>query len=1494
MFTQGSELARQITAAASYSETVFTAAGHGIDAGATVALENMDNYSGEHTISEAPSGSELVVQTAFVTGPLQTPQTYSIVSASGSWGTGTRFFLTQSPELAVAAFDVGAYVDITGTTDYDGRWRVSGFSSNKNGVQIADLPFVSAQSGTMTLSAPAIRQLGDPSPITQVSQVSSGDTRSRITITGSHDYAVGDLISISDTTTYDGEHLIQAVGGQTLVIARTFSTTATGNLRRLETLATVSAATEYISGTALTVANHGYSSADRDVVDVSDTTNYDGRWRVLNAIDTDTIAILAPFVASESGSVARIERRVRQRNFDLRAAGSTTILSGASPNDVDRFGRTYCTYNGDYTLLHVGAPVRIANSAVAAWNGLTSIAEVNQSISAIFFDLPFSSINAGNSVSILVGDNGFQNVDNADLEYVTEQRFGSADFPVSWFFFLNCRLNVEGDLLHNPRLQKVVMQDERLEGNDNNDFITVTGRYEYGEPGEVIGEGLVFTTRTRNHWAAYMVAIDDGGEFEWNGGSIIGTNTGVFVQESGGTLRVRDGKVSGSIGSGYQDQNVPGSIGGISGSTLDIEGLSLSGMTRLRAYEEVSDIEFRDGATVTFQPGLILRDCAIDDVAALFAVSWSNSALLQNFREGSNVWCQPGAPDQSMTCEWRREFNIHVTDDGANVADARVWTREWDGITIPRRVGFTLSDGTASDDVQTYTGITGANGRLATDFNILTAFQNVASNAPFPYPFGVADGLFDTNARDLRGRSASVLSNQNTDTFDVSVVSYPHTINVQAVDLVGTGVRQATAQLIVDPSVTEADRAVVDAYTDLNTSARLYDRLKSWLVDNYDGESEPLVEFAGAALDLGTRNLTIDATSTDVLAFDATGDLTIRASTFTSPLRLTGTISMVNGAVMAASFRDANGQTAAVDIGVSDINGAVAGARYRMASSEATPTIYAGATMADGTSGTFAVRIREGGVWLGQAMMEWDVAVFSYAHQLSTLRTALSAEAANAPTFLLMADADITETKATIDGRTELTTAAHVYDAAKSYLSDNYAGESAVLVTRSGDAIDFGARDVTLSGVASAPIAFAADGAVTIRTSTFTSPILTTGIVSLVGGATTSAQITDATGTTAAVSLTTPDALATMALFAASGTLRAWGSGGSISASLTPSQIESGMRAVCARPGYTPQVRTLDTSAGGVFVEAFLAPVRELLPNGDVMLSGSVSPDVSVVHDTSDLTDPQMRIDIADAQVGVQVCYLEVETVSVVQSGLRYLAFGGGRCGINLSPTAGNELYLDAGVQLRRASAGDSNAGVRGTVFHPTNTPIDDTNGGIAIAGGVDLETLQRALLEDWDIDPDTAGTQSIAGHLTAVHNEVDSLVFDVEQGPASLESILAGVQAIGDGILAADIDPTTAGTQTFAGQLMTAATQAAVAASAATDAASDATAALQAITAAAAEVESGVSVQEALRQLLAGLLGRADIHGDTVTFRRIDSAATPVRVVTVGDDGARTGSDAV
>ena len=132
----------------------------------------------------------------------------------------------------------------------------------------------------------------------------------------------------------------------------------------------------------------------------------------------------------------------------------------------------------------------------------------------------------------------------------------------------------------------------------------------------------------------------------------------------------------------------------------------------------------------------------------------------------------------------------------------------------------------------------------------------------------------------------------------------------------GIGVAGIQSRLIIsDFNISESNRATVNAYTTIDNLDQLYDRAKSWKVTTanieYPTISTQPVTADGTVLDLGNRNLLVDASAGSAFAINAgTNTITIKSTaalvkgTKFSSIKTSGTVSTANGASLKFGYEN--------------------------------------------------------------------------------------------------------------------------------------------------------------------------------------------------------------------------------------------------------------------------------------------------------------------------------------------------------------------------------------------------------------------------------------------------------------------------------------------------------------------------------------------------------------------------------------------------------------
>jgi len=190
---------------------------------------------------------------------------------------------------------------------------------------------------------------------------------------------------------------------------------------------------------------------------------------------------------------------------------------------------------------------------------------------------------------------------------------------------------------------------------------------------------------------------------------------------------------------------------------------------------------------------------------------------------------------------------------------------------------------------------------------------------------GGANGTYlsGNNKVDYRG-----LTNNSNDNFTFNSCDYLFQIASSTKALKGVNGENIKVFMIPDFSITESTKATVDAYTSIDNSFQLYDRAKSYLYDNYAGESTTIVTRDGNQINIGSKDLNIDGTASSVFAYST--DITIKSSEFVDGITGSGTVNVLNGALLNGGDFDSDidyqtGPSTITDVTANNLNFSTSG-----------------------------------------------------------------------------------------------------------------------------------------------------------------------------------------------------------------------------------------------------------------------------------------------------------------------------------------------------------------------------------------------------------------------------------------------------------------------------------------------------------------------------------------------------------------------------------------
>ena len=445
--------------------------------------------------------------------------------------------------------------------------------------------------------------------------------------------------------------------------------------------------------------------------------------------------------------------------------------------------------------------------------------------------------------------------------------------------------------------------------------------------------------------------VNDDAYFRFGGRSVVGDTTvyskgvGLIVLGSGGSIWDTGGNGAFSTTSGNPTLEFfggvmvlgkPISFGGLNrqGSSNDhlgtgpvtIEDLTVrmtsGGQIRFdndeTAIINVSNIRFHGNSNILlFAEGFTTFSAIFDNVilqsygGQLVALRFDDLALLNN------------QADDDMQTNRGGEVLLFVNSDKGSSASITIKNTTACHLAFfgTALIEALAQDGTALEDIKYRIVDTVRDNRVTPIGTFATDFPELA------IPYGVStatvyNGMTDANgeaAPDILMSTFSADASEATrrsdysnggslgDSFDINMFGYGTVYAMQSAVLRTRGGTPIPFFLGADASITESDKATVDAYAELDTSAKVYDRLKSYLYNNYAGETEPYVTLSDDTLDFDDADIALNATGT-IVVVNTAGAVTLNVGdTFTGNIVTTGTVTVHADVTVDGSITDSAG-----------------------------------------------------------------------------------------------------------------------------------------------------------------------------------------------------------------------------------------------------------------------------------------------------------------------------------------------------------------------------------------------------------------------------------------------------------------------------------------------------------------------------------------------------------------------------------------------------------
>ena len=490
------------------------------------------------------------------------------------------------------------------------------------------------------------------------------------------------------------------------------------------------------------------------------------------------------------------------------------------------------------------------------------------------------------SGSVITQASGTTNTDLSGLASITGVTVFN-DGVRDLYILDNLQLLILGTQTINPFNECIFTQNWSAQYNVRNDgTLTINGYRSYFGRLQYSRQPWLISTENDNSYCFL-----NNGTFSWTGGAIH-SKRGVNLSGTSVTL-----------------DTVFGDCVHVNRFQFDCSNLTINGPIELQGFRcSVDEPEPLSNLILTGASGIDLTNTAgrnnigngahytfTDFVYKLSDfgcnLRYNNTADFINAEVGSALDVDPASSAENnsnnggVVAVYKR-INFNVKDlNGNNLQGAKVYFYTYDD---GNRVDVSSSFGSGFD----FTG---------TDIFSLTT--DASGNTATSQVLLVAHTLPSTNAND-HNISYYSKNGDTTDLYTVDYYKYGYLKSQLDVSMKGTGEKTQEFVSLPDLSISEVNPVTVNAYTEIDTSAKLYDRAATYIEDNFSTIRTLLFTRSGNQIELTNKTLVIDATASSVFAY-SDPQVTIKASTHTGgATATTGSVTTLNGAILSGGTFD--------------------------------------------------------------------------------------------------------------------------------------------------------------------------------------------------------------------------------------------------------------------------------------------------------------------------------------------------------------------------------------------------------------------------------------------------------------------------------------------------------------------------------------------------------------------------------------------------------------
>jgi len=459
------------------------------------------------------------------------------------------------------------------------------------------------------------------------------------------------------------------------------------------------------------------------------------------------------------------------------------------------------------------------------------------------------------------------------------------------------RFILEGTLTIDPDKERLIIDNQTTQ-KANIPPLLINGTLIYGKElqnpsngakGYSSGTGLILTEKGDNYYSHASIVVNNNGKVIMNGGVI--RISGVFVFQNGAYFEQNSGTIY-NANAEHATQLRIKAKDQTNYDRIELNNLTLDGLTM--PISLFTNSSFKK-AVVTFKRGLF--QTYVKDQPNLELLNFNNLNNLNNIDFTYNTKLNSATPMVTIFNAARKVSKAALEgNDGRfaylkTVRKVELDFKDKDGVTISN-VTYYGKDYDNNNNNNRFVGPS-IHSNLADE---IYEGKNASTPIELDMLVEVFISLENTENEDDR-------TNPISGTIPICAIGYNYTISKIKPTLYGLGTNEITTVLLPDYKITENNLSIVDNYSSITNSYELYDIAKSYLVENYEGETETLLIRTGKDIDLKDYNLKIDQNAS--LPFSINNNtITIKSTNFIGNIKTNGNIEVVDGSFIEGTFTD--------------------------------------------------------------------------------------------------------------------------------------------------------------------------------------------------------------------------------------------------------------------------------------------------------------------------------------------------------------------------------------------------------------------------------------------------------------------------------------------------------------------------------------------------------------------------------------------------------------